>query len=88
MSSITSFANYQWVTNAVAGEYHHRDYPSIDTSISLYTNGYYANYVEWLGGLANSYVTSNSPLTANELANFVTQIASYDGWSLAIQHEH
>ena len=61
--SVTSFANSFWELSELPENNHRRDYPSIDTQITLYWNDGYQSYTEWLTNTAPDHVTMNSPLT-------------------------
>lgn len=88
LMTVTSFANTNWDWSTDVLENHMRQFTSIDTTITLYTNNYFPYYVSWLAGSASNYVTTSSPLTSNDLTNFNSKIASYEGWAINIYSTH
>lgn len=86
--TVTSFANTNWDWSTDLTQNHMREFPSIGTDITLYTNENFPNYIAWLAGTASNSVTSSAPLTSNDLTNFNSKAASYDDWAIHIYTTH
>ncbi len=66
--SVTSFKNQDW---DIAKDAAWREFPSLNTQISLYQSTEFEPYVLWLKNTASSFVKASEPeLTSNKLANF------------------
>ena len=78
----TNFQNTLWSLPTNSSNQYTFGFASVGVDITLYWSDYFDNYVSWLDNTASNYVTTEDPLTANDLTSFQTKIDNYDGWTI------